>query len=340
VASARAGAVLVDIAGRGCRYSPHGQALAHWDFETEPASLAPLLGGGLVLAMRDGLWRFDTAQRRARRSRSRRTTPRWNASTTASAIRAAASGSARSTSRASRLAALYCWDGKSLQRKADGITTSNGLGWSPDGRTMYWSDTRAHLVYAFDYDVATASLSRRREFARFAPKAPQQDLDTYGGRPDGAAVDAEGCYWVRCSRAAAAAPVAAGDVLREVVVPARCPTMPSFGDADLRTLYITTAREQPPCGRAGRHAARRLRAQPARGLCRDCRCTWRRDATAWPGRLVVSRPGLPVYNPEALPKPTVILRRETELGDPQAPKSHEPHSAALQTRWRNRLSNP
>jgi sugar lactone lactonase YvrE len=264
----------VDIAGRRlCRYTPHGQALAYWDLETEPASLAPLLGGGLVLAMRDGLWRFDTAQG----VRSLLAKPPYD-----TAKERFNDGKCDPRGRfwvgtihepREPVAALYCWDGKSLQRKADGITTSNGLGWSPDGRTMYWSDTRAHVVYAFDYDVATASLSHRREFARFAPKSPQQDLDTYGGRPDGAAVDAEGCYWVAMfegQRLLRLSP--AGDVLREVVVPARCPTMPSFGDADLRTLYITTAREH--------RAAAELAATPHAGCVLSLR---------------VDVPGLPVH---------------------------------------------
>ena len=79
---------------------------------------------------------------------------------------------------------------------AGDITVSNGLAWSPDARTMYWADTRAHCVHALDFDVGDGSLSRRRLFAQFPVKAPDQDLARYGGRPDGAAVVAEGGYWV------------------------------------------------------------------------------------------------------------------------------------------------
>ena len=145
------------------------------------------------------------------------------------------------------LAALYCWEQGALTRRAAGITVSNGLAWGPDGHTMYWSDTKAHTVYAFDFDPVEGRLSARRVFASFAPRQPGQSLDTYGGRPDGAAMDAEGCYWVAMfegQRVLRLSP--SGEVLREVRLPIRCPTMPCFGGPDLKTLYITTAREKRP----------------------------------------------------------------------------------------------
>jgi sugar lactone lactonase YvrE len=138
---------------------------------------------------------------------------------------------------------------------------------------LYWSDTKAHAIYAFDFDVATGTLSRRRVFATFALKQAGQDLDAYGGRPDGAAVDAEGCYWVALfegQRLLRLSP--AGELLREVILPVRCPTMPCFGDADLRTLYVTTSRENRP--------AAELDAQPHAGCVLSLR---------------VDVPGLPVH---------------------------------------------
>ena len=122
---------------------------------------------------------------------------------------------------------------------------------------MYWSDTRAHVVYAMDFDAAAASLPRRRAFATFATKLPDQDLTTYGGRPDGAAVDVQGCYWVAMfegGRLLRLSPE--GDVLREVTLPVRCPTMPCFGGPDLKTLYITTAREHRPAPAAACRCSR------------------------------------------------------------------------------------
>ena len=73
------------------------------------------------------------------------------------------------------------------------------------------------------------------------------DLADYGGRPDGAAVDSQGAYWVAMfegSRLLRLSPT--GAVLAELKLPVRCPTMPCFGGTDLRTLYIATARENRP----------------------------------------------------------------------------------------------
>ena len=85
-------------------------------------------------------------------------------------------------------AALYRFDGRAFAAQVSGLTTSNGLAWSPDGRRMHWSDTKAHRIYVADFDVATAALSNPRVFAEFKPRAAGEG---YGGRPDGAAMDAE-----------------------------------------------------------------------------------------------------------------------------------------------------
>ena len=264
-----------DIPGRRVnRFDPRSGALAHWDFETEPASCAPHLAGGLVVAMRDGLWRLDTHSGKRHllaKPPYDPATERFNDGKCDPRGRFWV-GTIYEPRDAAK-AALYCWDGHQLQRKADGVTVANGLAWSPDARTLYWSDTKAHTIYAFDCDIASATLSQRRVFAAFAPKQAGQDLDAYGGRPDGAAMDAEGCYWVAMFEGQRVLRLsAAGEVLREVVLPVRCPTMPCFGGADLRTLYITTARENRP--------AEELAAQPHAG------CVL---------ALAVDVPGLPVH---------------------------------------------
>jgi sugar lactone lactonase YvrE len=239
-----------DIPGRRLhRLDPATGATQRWDFSCEPACCAALLGGGLLLGMRDGLWRFDpeTAQR------SRLAAPPYDP-----AVERFNDGKADAQGRfwvgtiyeprEPALASLYRYQtGGELSRMAGDVTVANGLGWSLDSRTMYWSDTKAHAIYAFDFDASDGSLSGRRLFHQFDVKQPGQSLDTYGGRPDGAAVDAEGCYWVAMfegQRVLRLSPQ--GEILREVCLPVRCPTMPCFGGADLRTLYITTAREKRP----------------------------------------------------------------------------------------------
>jgi len=116
-----------------------------------------------------------------------------------------------------------------------GMTISNGLAWSPDGRTMYHTDTPTRAIDAYDFDAASGMPSNRRVFARFAAETD---------RPDGAAVDSEGCYWTalyRGGRVVRLSPT--GRVLAEHPVPAMCPTMCALGGADLRTLYVTSARQ-------------------------------------------------------------------------------------------------
>ncbi|HEV7912223.1 MAG TPA: SMP-30/gluconolactonase/LRE family protein [Albitalea sp.] len=249
-----------DIPGRRLnRFDPRSGVSSHWSFDCEPASCAPRLDRALLLAMRDGLWRFDTDGGKRTLISAPPYDPtkeRFNDGKCDPQGRFWVGTIYEPRDPA--LAALYCHDGHELKRKADGITVSNGLGFSPDGRTMYWSDTKAHTIYAFDFDPPTGELSRRHVFASFPLKQPGQDLDDYGGRPDGAAVDVDGCYWVAMfegQRLLRLSP--SGELLREVVLPVRCPTMPCFGGPDLRTLYITTSRENRP--------ADELAAQPLAG---------------------------------------------------------------------------
>ena len=238
-----------DIPGHSLqRFDPVLGSLTQWDFDCEPASLAPVHGGGLLLAMRDGLWRFDPASGQ----RTRLAEPPYDPT-----VERFNDGKSDPQGRfwvgtiyeprEPALASLHCFSASKLTRRKEGITVSNGLAWSPNGRTMYWSDTKAHTIFAFDFDPASGALSEQRVFASFAPKQAGQSLDAYGGRPDGAAVDAEGCYWVAMfegQRILRLSP--SGELLREVTLPVRCATMPCFGGADLKTIYITTARENRP----------------------------------------------------------------------------------------------
>jgi L-arabinonolactonase len=120
----------------------------------------------------------------------------------------------------------------SATRVRSGIGVPNGLGFAPDGRTMYFADTHRDLVWAFDYDVDTGEPSNERVFLDFAGLP---------GRPDGAAVDEAGCYWIACVYGSAVLRVTpSGEVDRRILVPVTKPTMPAFGGPDLSTLFITT----------------------------------------------------------------------------------------------------
>lgn len=136
---------------------------------------------------------------------------------------------------------LYCLDRDgSVSRKAGPVLTANGLAFSPDATRLYWADTPEHAIYVYDFDLDTATLGMQRLFHRF----PHGN-----GRPDGAAVDSEGYYWSALyagSRVVRLNPD--GEIVQEIPVPAKYPTMVAFGGPELKTLYITTARK--PCSEA------------------------------------------------------------------------------------------
>lgn len=134
------------------------------------------------------------------------------------------------------LGSLYRLDpGLSVRKMETGIRTSNGIGWSPDDRTMYYTDTRAQCVWAYDFDLPSGEIRNRRTLA---------DVPEATGYPDGLTVDAEGFIWSvnwGGSRVVRYAPD--GRIERTVMLPVTKPTSCSFGGADLRTLYVTSARD-------------------------------------------------------------------------------------------------
>jgi sugar lactone lactonase YvrE len=239
----------VDIPGhRLQRFDPRNGELRHWQFDTDVASFAPRLNGTLLVAMRDGIWNFDPATGERALAAEPPYDPkneRFNDGKCDAAGRFWVGTIYEPRDPA--LASLNVFSHGRLERVLDGITNLNGLAWSPSGRTMHWSDTKAHTIYAADFDPQSGVMSRKRVFISFPLKQAGQSLDTYGGRPDGAAMDAEGCYWASMFEGQRVIRISPeGEVIREVKLPVRCPTMPCFGGPDLKTLYITTSRENRP----------------------------------------------------------------------------------------------
>jgi sugar lactone lactonase YvrE len=116
-----------------------------------------------------------------------------------------------------------------------GSTISNGLQWSRDGSTAFYSDTGTGRVDAFDFDGDTGTFSRRRTFV---------DLDGMPGAPDGLAIDEDDGLWVALWGGGAVHRYDARGVLTEVVeLPVPKVTACAFGGHDGRTLFVTTSRE-------------------------------------------------------------------------------------------------
>jgi len=115
----------------------------------------------------------------------------------------------------------------------DGVAVSNGIGWSPDGRRMYYVDSPTRRVDLFDVDPGAGLVASRRTFLELA-EVP--------GFPDGLAVDADGCIWVAFWDGGVVQRFTpTGQLDRRVEVPAARTTACAFGGPGLRDLYITTA---------------------------------------------------------------------------------------------------
>jgi sugar lactone lactonase YvrE len=128
---------------------------------------------------------------------------------------------------------LFRLDADCTLTRLDGdIRVSNGPCWSPDGKTLYFSDSWINTVYAYDYDPATGGVSGRRTFVNTG------DL---GGSPDGATVDADGLYWVAIFRAGKIAAYRPNGQLERVIdMPVKLVTSVAFGGPNLDRLYVTT----------------------------------------------------------------------------------------------------
>jgi sugar lactone lactonase YvrE len=126
----------------------------------------------------------------------------------------------------------YSSDG-GLDRMLGDVTISNGLGWSRDSETMYYIDSMAYRVDAFDFDLSTGAISGRR---------PLIVIERGAGIPDGLAVDDDGGIWVALwGRAAIRRYAPDGELDRVLDVPADNVTACCFGGDDGRSLYVTTA---------------------------------------------------------------------------------------------------
>ncbi len=129
-------------------------------------------------------------------------------------------------------------DGRAVERRR-GVSISNTLCWSPNGRTFYFGDTLENLIWAYDVDPGTGDISGERvHFSGFDR-----------GFPDGSSIDAEGHLWnCRYGGSCIVRVAPDGKVSGVIDIPASNVTTCTFGGADLKTLYVTTAGSGAPAG--------------------------------------------------------------------------------------------
>lgn len=233
------------------RLDPATNGHRRWTMPSEPGCIAWCASGGIVVALRSGLVLLDTE--------SGSISPIVGAPYDVTKARfndgrCDAMGrlwvGTIYEPRDQPLASLYCIERGTIRDNAKPVTVSNGVAFSPDSRVLYHADTTAHRIMAYDFDLAIGHVGGGRCFKQFSPDKALN----YGGRPDGAAVDSEGAYWCAMYEGARVLRLSPdGEVLREINLPLRCPTMIAFGGPDLRTLYITSARQNRPTSELGKY---------------------------------------------------------------------------------------
>lgn len=230
----------IDIhAGRIYSWTPGDNVEPHIIELDEPVGSLALSADGLLAATASGLWRLD----RDGHKRQVAANPEWLQGTGNRFNDGRCDARGRfwvgtlDRNETAPSAALYCWNGDSLDCHLGGLAISNGLAFSPDGAWLYHADSPRRQVWRYPYDLQNGQPG---------PGEPWIDLDTLGlpGVPDGAAVDSAGRYWCALYGGAQVACFdACGHHLFSIDLPCPHPTMLAFGGAELRTLYVTTARQ-------------------------------------------------------------------------------------------------
>lgn len=228
----------VDIpAGIVYRYDPAtGENRAH-DIGEPVGCLALREGGGLVLATKSGFWFWDpaTGEKVAIHDpEADMPENRFNDGGTDAQGRFWA-GTMKDGGEPEACGTFYRLDPDlTVTKWRNGIWTTNGLAFSPDGKTMYHSDSNARVrtIWVCDYDGETGTPGDLRVF---------RDTSDLPGRPDGGTVDAEGCYWqagIEGWQLYRYSPE--GEIILTVDMPIEKPSKPMFGGRDLDVLYVTS----------------------------------------------------------------------------------------------------
>lgn len=134
------------------------------------------------------------------------------------------------------LGSLYSVDQSGLVRVLETeVGVPNGLVFDPSRDRMYWTDTLRKVIWVWDYDLDNGTRRNKRAFFDYS------ELGDRGGLPDGACLDADGCYWSASVYGWALIRITPDGVVdRRIDLPVQKPSMPAFGGADLSTLYVTS----------------------------------------------------------------------------------------------------
>ena len=217
---------------------PRTGKITDWPCKTEPGCLGRADNGRLVAGLRDGFYFFSPATGEFERITDPEPGKPENRVNDGKVDRAGRfwAGTMRDPNPDEPCGALYKLEGQTALQMLDGIRIPNSLCWSPDNQTLYFSDTRARVIWGFDFNLASGELSNRRLFV---------DLQGQLGRPDGATVDTEGYLWsAEYGGGRVVRYTPDGTVDKVVNLPVANVTCPTFGGTDYKTLFITTASQR------------------------------------------------------------------------------------------------
>ncbi|MDB5689822.1 MAG: SMP-30/gluconolactonase/LRE family protein [Sphingomonas bacterium] len=227
----------IDIVGKAVhRFDPAAGETRSWDVGQVIGSMALREQGGAIVALKDGIFTLDLdSGDTALLAPARHLNPRAQMNDGKVDRRGRfVVGSGDSDIRECRpYGSLYRLDGDhSLHELDREIAISNGPCWSPDNKTLYFSDSLPCHIYAYDYDIETGAVANKRLFA---------DTTDLGGIPDGATVDSDGLMWMAiCEGAKIVAYTPHGTIERVIDMPVTLPASVMFGGPDLDQLYVTS----------------------------------------------------------------------------------------------------
>lgn len=259
----------IDQAGKAFRLDPASGEVRHWSVAEKIGSMVLRPDGGMVCSCETGI--FDLELREAEAA----------GMTRLASITHPKTGMRFNDGRCDRQGRLWVSTmvmdislGDAAGRwfrftRQDGLIASefggfvipNGSAFSPDGKTLYCSDTHrdVRMLWQFDYDIHTGLPSNKRPFV---------DLRQEVGRPDGAAVDVDGCYWIcGLDEGCIMRFTPQGQLDRKMLLPMQKPTMCAFGGADGQTMLVTSLCRGEKDLETDPHAGRLLMFRPgAQGI--------------------------------------------------------------------------
>ncbi len=227
---------FIDNSGRKIHcYNPVSGTTQSWAVPENITALALRGGGGAIITLRSGIYALDLSSNALEAIAPLANPPPliYNDGKVDQRGRFIIGGSTASVLDPKPDGGLFRLDPDySLHKLDGGIHFSNGPCWSPDAKTLYFSDSWLNRVYAYDYDIATGAIANKRLFVETA---------ALGGVPDGATVDSEGCYWTAIYGGAKIASFKPGGELERVVeMPVQLVSSVMFGGPNLDLLYVTT----------------------------------------------------------------------------------------------------